>query len=202
MKQFLKTTIIGGVIFLLPVALVLFILGHALALAAKFVQPVSEHLQIERFGTWVGMSSITALSVVFLVLVSFIAGLIARTAVGVWVSGWFENSLLGRMPQYRMVKSMAEGMANAERASDTMKPALIPADGGWQLCYVLETLHNGWMVVLVPQAPTTMSGNVMYVPPDSVRLLDITMAQATTLVKRVGIGSRQALSGVALTPAA
>jgi uncharacterized membrane protein len=201
MKQFLKTTIVGGVIFLLPVALVLFILGHALALAAKVIEPVSTHLHIERFGTLTGISIVTTLSVVFLVLVSFMAGLAARTAPGARMSGWLENSLLGRMPQYRMVKSMAEGMASAERASSTMKPALIRVDGGWQLCYVLETLDNGWIVVLVPQAPTTMSGNVMYVPPDSVRVLDITMTQATNLVRSIGIGSRQILRGAEMAPA-
>lgn len=200
MKQFLRTTIVGGVIFLLPVALVLFILGHALALAAKVIEPVSAHLHIERFGTLMGISIVTTLSAVFLVLISFMAGLAARTALGTRMSGWLENSLLGRMPQYRMVKSMAEGMASAERASSSMKPALIRADGGWQLCYVLETLDNGWIVVLVPQAPTTMSGNVMYVPPDSVQVLDITMTQATTLVRSIGIGSRQILRGVEMAP--
>jgi uncharacterized membrane protein len=33
MKEFLKATIIGGVLFLLPVALVLLILDHAMRLA-------------------------------------------------------------------------------------------------------------------------------------------------------------------------
>jgi uncharacterized membrane protein len=201
MKHFLKTTVIGGVIFLLPVALVLFILGHALMLAAKLIEPVSAHLQIERFGTLTGISIVTTLSVVFLVLVSFMAGLMARTAIGTQMTDWFEHSLLGRMPQYRMVKSMAEGMASAEKASAMMKPALVRVDCGWQLGYVLEALENGWMVVLVPQAPTTMSGNVMYVPPDCVRVLDITMTEATTLIKRVGIGSGQTLRGVELAAA-
>ena len=63
------------------------------------------------------------------------------------------------------------------------------------------TLDNGWIVVLVPQAPTTMSGNVMYVPPDSVRILDITMTQATNLVRSIGIGSRQILRGAEMAPA-
>jgi uncharacterized membrane protein len=100
-----------------------------------------------------------------------------------------------------MAKSIAEGFANAERATDAMRPALINVDCGWQLGYVLETLDNGWMAVFLPQVPTPMSGNIMYVPVECVRKLDITMTQATTLVKQAGIGSREMLSGVDLVPA-
>jgi uncharacterized membrane protein len=202
MKQFLKTTIVGGVIFLLPVVLVLFFLGQALAWAAKLLEPVMQHLQIERFGALTGVSLVTILSAVFLILVSFAAGLVARTAIGASLTGWFDNSLLGRLPQYRVLKSMAEGMARADQARDTMKPVLVSVDCGWQLGYLLETLENGWVAVFLPQAPTPMSGNVMYVPADCLRALDMTMTQATTLVKSIGIGSRKLLRSVELAPAA
>ena len=52
MKEFLKTTIVGGVLFLLPVALVLFILGYAVRLAAKVVQPISNSLHLIAWVTW------------------------------------------------------------------------------------------------------------------------------------------------------
>ena len=35
LKEFLKTTIIGGLVFLVPVILIVVILGHAMRLAAK-----------------------------------------------------------------------------------------------------------------------------------------------------------------------
>jgi uncharacterized membrane protein len=50
----------------------------------------------------------------------------------------------------------------------------------------------------MPQAPTPMSGNVMYYPADRVRPLDITMLQATSLVKHIGVGSGEILRGVKL----
>jgi uncharacterized membrane protein len=60
-------------------------------------------------------------------------------------------------------------------------------------------LENGWLAVFLPQAPTPMSGNVMYLEADRVRPLGITMVQAMTIVKRLGVGSGQALHGVDLT---
>lgn len=195
MKQFLKTTIIGGALFLLPVAPVLLILGHAMRIAVKAALPVSHLLHFDEVGKIAGVGIVTVLAVVLLVLVSFLAGVVARTRVGANVSAWFENSFLGGMPQYQMVKSMAQGLAQAESASDDFKPVLVRAEGGWQIGYLLETLDNNWMVVFVPQAPTPLAGNVRYYPAELVRPLDITMLQARAIVKNIGIGSAAALQG-------
>ena len=96
-----------------------------------------------------------------------------------------------------MMKSMAEGLAQFENASG-IKPALISIEGGWQMGYLLEPLENGWLSVFLPQAPTPMSGNVMYLPADRVRPLGITMVEAMSIIKRIGVGSGQALRGADL----
>jgi uncharacterized membrane protein len=195
MTAFLKTTMVGGVLFLLPVAIVLMILGYALRLASMVAQPISDKLQFQNDLAGVGI--VTLLSVLVLVFLSFAAGIAARTYLGGRITRWFEGSLLGRLPQYQMVKSMAEGLAQLESASG-IQPALISIEGGWQIGYLLEPLENGWLSVFLPQAPTPMSGNVMYFPTDRVRPLSITMVEAMTLIKRIGVGSREALHGADL----
>ena len=198
MKDFLKTTIVGGVLFLLPLGLVLFILGYALRLATSVAQPISEALRLDQIGDFAGIGITTVIGVLLLVLVSFAAGLVARTSIGGRISGWFEGSLLSALPQYQMLKSMTEGLAQIE-ADTGIKPALISIEDGWQIGYILEVLENGWLAVFLPQAPTPMSGNVMYLEADRVRPLGITMVQAMAIVKRIGVGSGQALHGVDLT---
>ena len=44
MAAFFKTTILGGILFLLPVAIVLMILGYALKVAATVAQPIADKL--------------------------------------------------------------------------------------------------------------------------------------------------------------
>ncbi len=199
MKALLKTTIVGGILFLLPLAVLLFILGHALHLAGKIAQPIVDTLGIERLGYWSGIGAVTATAVLVLILVSFFAGLVARTTPGARIRRWFENSLLGSLPQYQFVKSMAEGYAQIESA-EGLKPALVNVEEGWQIGYALEALDNGWVAVFLPQAPTPMSGNVMYFPAERVRFLNITMIEAMTLVKRMGVGSAEVLRGADLRP--
>jgi uncharacterized membrane protein len=195
LNELLKTTIVGGALFLLPVALILFILSYALRLAKKAARPIADSLHIDLLGGPASVIAITALSVFFLVMISFMAGIVARTAVGRRITRWSEHSFLGRMPQYQLMKSMAEGLAHIESASG-LKPALVNIEDGWQIGYLIEQLENAWVAVFVPQAPTPMSGNIMYFPAHRVRPLDITMVQAASIVKTMGAGSAKTLRGV------
>jgi uncharacterized membrane protein len=194
LMEFLKATIAGGVLFLLPVVLLAIVLRHAMQLAGKVAHPVAALLP----EALVGAGLVTGLAVLVLVLVSFLAGLIARTQAGRRFMRGFESSLLGAVPQYQLVKSVAEGLAQVENA-EGVRPALISIEGGWQIGYLLEALENGWVTVFLPQAPTPMSGNVMYLKAERVRPLDISMAKAMAIVKRVGAGSAAALRGTDLT---
>jgi uncharacterized membrane protein len=196
MKEFLKTTIVGGILFLLPVALVLLVLNHAFRLAAKVVGPVSHTINFDH--TLAGIGSATVLTVLLLVLVSFAAGVVARTQAGRRISEWLERSFLGGLPQYQMVKSMGEGLAQIE-ASDDLRPVLVSLNGGWQIGYLIETLENAWVAVFVPQAPSPTSGSVMYFPADRIRLLKTSMVQTRSVVKHIGIGSGQMLRGLELS---
>jgi uncharacterized membrane protein len=197
LKEFLKTTIIGGTTFLLPAALVVFILAYALRLVKRLAAPISHSLKLDQLGDLAGIGAATVLSVLVLVLISFAAGIAARTAIGGRLSRWSEASLLGRLPHYQLIKSMAEGLAHIEGSSG-LKPALVSIEDGWQIGYLLEKLENDWVAVFLPQAPTPMSGNIMYFPISRVRTLDITMVQAMSIVKAIGVGSGAALRGVDL----
>jgi uncharacterized membrane protein len=121
----------------------------------------------------------------------------ARTRLGRRLSAWFEESILGGLPQYRMAKSMAEGFAQIESGTG-MHPVLVRVDDGWQLAYRLEELHGGWVAVFMPQSPTPMSGNFLYVAAHRIRPLPISMPAAMKLVKAVGVGSQEALRGIDL----
>jgi uncharacterized membrane protein len=197
LKEFLKTMIVGAISFVLPIALAVFILSYAFRLVKRIATPISHGLHLDQWGDVAGVSAATFLSVLVLVLLAFAAGVVARTTFGGRISRWSENSLLGRLPHYQLIKSMAEGLAHIENASG-LKPILVSIEDGWQIGYLLEKLENDWVAVFLPQAPTPMSGNIMYFPMNRVRTLDITMVQAMSIVKAIGVGSGAALRGVDL----
>ena len=189
LARMLETTFVGGLLFLLPLVVVAILLTHAIRLAGKLSKPITDTLQVDAV---IGSGGEEVLAILMLVAVACVAGLFARTKTGRSMMRWGESSLLGGLPQYQMVKSMAEGLAQVEGA-DGARPALINIEEAWQLGYVLEPLGNGWVAVFLPQAPTPLSGNAMYMPEERVRPLTITMVQAMAIVKRMGLGSAEAL---------
>jgi len=192
---FLRATLVGGLLFLLPVVLIVIVLNHAMQLAVKVAKPISGLLPVEAV---IGIRGETCLAVLLLILLSLGAGLVAQTKAGKRILSWSENSFLGGLPQYQVMKSMAEGLAHVESA-ESVHPALVSIEDGWQMGYLLEPLEKGWVAVFLPQAPTPMSGNVMYLPADRVRPLGITMVQAMAIVKHIGVGSAKVLHGTDLT---
>ena len=191
---FVKATIIGGLLFLLPVVIASILLGHAMQIAVRIVRPIAQTIPDE---FRLGYGLLPTLAVMFLLLVCLLAGFAARTAAGRRVRYWMEDSFLGNLPQYRLMKTMGEGLAEIESV-EGLKPALASVEGGWQLGYIVEPLPDGWLAVFLPQSPTPMSGNVLYLPGDKVRPLELTMLQAISLVKRAGAGSAELLRGVEL----
>jgi uncharacterized membrane protein len=194
-KEFVKVTVVGGIVFLVPLILLILVMRHAMAFAGKVAGPVAAAFPDHRIA---GVAVATIIAAVLLLLLAFLSGLFARTRVGHSLARWLEDSLLGNLPQYRMVKAMAEGLAQIENGRN-LRPALVSIEGGWQLGYLLEEVRAGWVVVFLPQSPTPMSGNVMYMPAERVRLLDMPIGEAVLLVKRLGVGSASALRSADLT---
>ena len=193
-KSFLKATLVGGLMFLVPVVLIAVVLRHALQFADRIAQPLAAVLPISHLG---GVAVATLIAIAILLVIAFLAGLLSRTGPGRRVTHWFEESILGGLPQYRMVKSLAEGLTQLETGGD-MQPVLMRGDEGWMLGYQMEELPDGWRVVFLPASPTPMSGNVMYVEATRVKPLNLSMRDAMQLVKRLGIGSAEKLRGTNL----
>lgn len=198
MRKFLMTTIVGGAVFLLPLVVVVMLLGAAVGFAVDLTRPVVDALGIDLWGNIAGVGLVTAIAIAGLIAVCFVAGLIARTAFGGTINHWIENSVLARLPQYQMMKSMASAFGELQ-STHGLAPVLVSGEGGWQIGYLVETMANGWKAVFIPQAPTPMSGNVIYLPPERVRALDMSMMDATQLVQRLGIGSGEQLGKLDLS---
>lgn len=197
-SEFVKTTLKGGVLFLVPLVLVALVLRHALSFVGRVAKPVAAQFPDHAFA---GVTLATLISAMLLVLLSFAAGLMARTNNGRRLTRWFENSLLGSVPQYQMMKTLAEGLTKLE-SDRSLHSALVNLEDGWQIGYYIDKLENGWVAVFIPQAPTPMSGNIMYLPAERVRQIDLPVTDAILLIKRLGLGSNKALRGVDMSPPA
>jgi len=189
--EFLRMTFVGGAFFLLPLALVVWLLGHAFAIAAKTLNPVAEALPIHQV-VGVGLADIFA--VLALVAICFLAGLLARTGPGRGLSQAVEQAILSKVPGYTLLKSMTRDDGTLGSGGRVVT-ALARIEEAWALAFIMERHDDGLLTVFVPSAPTPAVGTIYYLTEDRVRRLDVPVQAAAKLVMRLGVGSADLLRG-------
>ena len=187
--DFMKTTIVGGLLFLVPAVLIILLVKNALELARKILMPIEKLLPIENIA---GAAVEHLLAVVLIIVVCFAAGLAARTSPGAKLNAWLERAILRRVPGFGLIKRVTREMVNMESQSD-LSVALARIEDSWVLSFIVEKLENGLLAVFVPSAPTPAVGSIYYLTEDRVKRLDVSVSSAIQCIMRLGVGSRELL---------
>ena len=114
LTAFLKTTIVGGALYLVPIALILVVLGKVHAITSKLVAPLAQQLELHDVG---GIHAARILAIVAVVLACFLAGLFARTATAQQLVGWLERAILSNLPGYSVVSPLGAEMTGTAAPS-------------------------------------------------------------------------------------
>ena len=195
---FFKATIVGGLLFMVPLILMVVVLQKGLGLVRKIVVPLAKYFP-ER--TFLGVGMTTILSIAVIVLLCFLFGLVARTAAGRKVRDWLEFTIMGKLPGYALVKGVIQGATGLENEED-VTIALVRIEDAWQIGFVVEVHSDGHRTVYMPGVPNPASGSIFYMTEDRIRPIDAKMGQMLTVIRHLGIGSKDLLKGKLTPPAA
>jgi len=179
-----KTIVAGGIFFLLPVILIGFLLRKALNFAEGLSGPLVNLIGVRAIG---GIGMRTLVAIALLILVCFVAGLLARTRLGRAAFTAAETSVLGVFPQWRIARGLVSGLDPAAGAD--IEVVLVPTGAGWCLAFFLEQPTGDWWPVFIPGAPRWTSGQLSFAHSDRVHPTGLSAAQAILLLRRFGAGS-------------
>src|SRR5688572_32424348 len=90
-----KSTLLGGILFLLPIVLIAWLLGKALGFAKRLSDPVVTAAGVDSVA---GVATGTVVSILALMLLAFAAGTVARTRMGQATFSKLESSVLSLFP--------------------------------------------------------------------------------------------------------
>jgi uncharacterized membrane protein len=177
-----------------PIVVLVMILGKALAVAHQLVAPLAEHLPFESV---IGLKTPMLLAPAVIVLLCFLAGFLARTALAQKAVGSLKTSVLSNLPGYELLKRVGASLLGIER-SGAYPVVLARFDDTWQLGFEKERLENGLVAVFIPSAPQATAGEVHLLCSDRITSVPGTPALALKCLKRLGAGSNALLRGVAV----
>ena len=187
--QFLKTTIVGGVVFLVPVVIFAYVIGKALAITQKMTAPFTEML---RFSPAVDALVVNLLGLTLIVIVCFLGGLVAKSEAVSKLVESVENSFLSKIPIYALIKSTVSGTLQGNE-EEGMKSVLVRLDDCWQIGFEMERLSGGKVTVFLPGSPDPWSGSICFVSEDRITKLDAKFLPVTKVLKGFGKGSSSVL---------
>jgi len=189
MLKFLKTTVLGGIVFLVPLVIFIVVLGKAVILVNQLATPIAATFPAESVG---GLAVVHIVALLLLVFICFLAGLAARTPAAARLVESLEANVLDKIPAYALMKAKAGSVLSVEDA-EGMVPILIQFDDSWQLGFEVEKLKDDRSLVFLPGAPDPWSGSVCVVTGDRVSKLDASVGAVAAMMKRLGKGSSELL---------
>ena len=185
--QFLKTTMIGGLIFLVPLVVLVVVVDKALGWLQALAQPLAGVLPIN---TLAGLAIANLVGLALLVVACFFAGLAARTPTVQRLRKRAEDRILSKIPGYDLLKALSDNLQHKEPSDERMHPVLMKLDDAAQLAFEVERLEDGRVVLYVPGAPQPQSGDLLIVDSARVEALPASMATAVRCVTAFGSGMR------------
>jgi uncharacterized membrane protein len=139
--------------------------------------------------TPIGTLTLNLLAVFVILGLCFVAGLAAQRASAKKMAATLQATLLAALPGYTFVKAFADDMRRSDEMAESFMPVAVHFDDYSQLAFEIEREPNGDVAVYLPGAPNSWSGSVVYVTPERVIRLSMTLNEALMNIRMLGKGS-------------
>ncbi len=187
-REFITSTLVGGLLFVVPVYLAVLLLLKGMKSVATLVRPFTALLP-----DWIPAERLLSLFVVL--TFCFLVGYALRTQSGRAVRERLEVVFFGKLPGYGLIRSLTQRMAG-DSSETAWMPALIELEDALVPGFVIEPLDDGRFTVFVPSVPTPLAGAVYILTAERVHILDVPFTQAVRSISRWGSGSRDLVAAM------
>lgn len=187
----LRTTVTGGLVFLIPLIFVFVLGAKAIEIMRHIATPIVELLDLR--STIVGVAVADLVTVLVILSLCYLAGLLARSTLGSRIYQFVDEKLISIIPQYAFVKSMAPAGNEAE-LERALRPVLVRLDDSAVMAFVAEEPRDGLATVYVPGAPNPWSGSIMHVDEERVEPLDVRFSEVVSAHRVLGRGSAELMA--------
>jgi uncharacterized membrane protein len=181
LAAFTRTTLVGGVLVILPAYLAVLLLAKGLGGLLGLLAPVAAQLPA-------AVELREAIAALLLIAVCFVTGLLVRTGPGLRAVDSFQHAILERIPGYTTLRSLVQRLSG-ETDNVSFQPALVQMDDGVALGFIVEVVDAARVVMLFPSVPTPAAGNLLVIEVARVQPVDVPFTTVFQVFAKWGAGT-------------
>jgi uncharacterized membrane protein len=185
--NFLKSTFVGGLFVLAPLVVLLILVGKAVDVVYSALRPLFEYLP---FHSTTQIALAAVLGVASVIVLCFLAGLVARTALTRRLVRWIESMVLSNLPGYSLMKGVGASFVGAD-GSDGRQAVLVRLESSWTIGFAMDRLEDSRVVIFIPGAPNAFSGALHIMEANRIEPLNLSIRATIDCLNRLGVESAQ-----------
>lgn len=181
---FFKTTIVGGLVVIVPLAIIAFVVGDAVSSLVAVTKPLTQDLP---FGTLANALIALLFVITIIIAVCFTAGFLLSTLWGAAIKNWLEKNLFERIPMYTTLRGLTQKFAGIEDADFPVVEADLYNSDNRVIGVLVDTLPDERQVVYVPYSPIVTVGQLHILPKARITETDLSMSETIGCLSQMGI---------------
>ena len=192
--SFVLTSLLGGVIVILPVAILLGLFNWVYKFVSSIIQPLTNVI-VTSAETRVLIAQVIVVSII--VAVCFFVGAFVRTRFGKVIFMLIENKLLTIIPGYTLVKeTVLQFLGNKKSPYSHVVLAQIFGNDTYMTGFVTDESSDGIYTVFVPTGPNPTSGNIYHLRKEYVHIVAVSVEAAMRSIITCGAGSSKLIESL------
>lgn len=192
LKAFFKTSLIGGIVVILPVAITIFLFTWIFGLVTDLIQPLTDYamklMKVSRYEEILADIMVIAT----IVLACFFLGAFVRTKLGTYLHRVIEEKILKVAPGYNLIKETVMQFLGGKKApfsSVALVQIFGPDIDTLVSAFITDTHPDGSYTIFIPTGPNPTSGNICHVKGEYVHPVDVPVEETMRSIISCGAGS-------------
>lgn len=186
-KSFVKTSLLGGVVVILPVVIIFLVFRWLVSAIARVIAPLTRLVMAAS-----RLQALLAgiLTAALIVLICFLVGAVLKTRAGKFFYKELENRILKIAPGYSLVKQIVIQFLG-QKENPFFGVALVRIFGNETLvtAFVTGVHPDGMYTVFVPSGLNPTTGSIFHLPCEFVHPVDVSIEEAMKSIISCGSGS-------------
>lgn len=188
LRSFLKTSVLGGLVVILPAAILVSVSLWLFKLITNWIQPLSGILRSYSEYNEL-LSDIIAISLI--ILTCFFVGVLVRTRLGGFLYRVVEDGIFKRFPGYSMIRdTVLQIFGNREQSPfSAVALAQVYANATLATVFITDKHADGSYTVFMPTGPNPTSGLIFHLQGKYVHPVGIPVQDAMRSIISCGAGT-------------